>query len=47
LLPGKGTGMGLAVSQTIISDHAGELVLEQNSHGARFVIYLPASSAGH
>jgi signal transduction histidine kinase len=45
--PGKGTGMGLAVSQTIISDHAGELVLEQNSHGARFVIYLPASPAHH
>ena len=45
--PGKGTGMGLALSQTIISDHAGELLLEQNSHGARFVIYLPPSSAGH
>jgi two-component system, NtrC family, sensor kinase len=41
--PGKGTGMGLAVSQTIISEHDGDLALEQNSHGARFVIYLPAS----
>ncbi len=41
--PGKGTGMGLAVSQTIISDHDGELTLEQKSHGARFVVTLPAS----
>ena len=31
------------MSQTIISDHNGELVLEQNSHGARFVVTLPAS----
>src|SRR5208283_340606 len=43
--PGQGTGMGLAVSQTIISDHDGELALEQNSHGARFVVTLPASPA--
>lgn len=44
--PGKGTGMGLAVCQTIISDHDGELAFEQNSHGARFVVTLPASAAG-
>lgn len=44
--PGKGTGMGLAVSQTIVADHDGELTLEQNSHGARFVVTLPASRAG-
>ena len=44
--PGKGTGMGLAVSQTIVSDHDGELALEQNSHGARFVVTLPASPVG-
>ncbi len=44
--PGKGTGMGLAVSQTIISDHDGELALEPTSHGARFVITLPAVAVG-
>ena len=44
--PGKGTGMGLAVSQTIITDHDGELALEQDSHGARFVVTLPVSAVG-
>jgi len=44
--PGKGTGMGLAVSQTIISDHDGELTLEQTSRGARFVVTLPIAAVG-
>lgn len=43
--PGKGTGMGLAVSQSIVAEHDGELTLEQNSHGARFVVRLPAFQA--
>jgi signal transduction histidine kinase len=39
--PGKGTGMGLAVSQSIIRDHDGEIVLETGSVGARFTISMP------
>ncbi len=41
--PGKGTGMGLAVSQSIIRDHDGEITLEQGKRGARFVVSLPMS----
>lgn len=41
--PGKGTGMGLAVSQLIIADHEGELTLDPTSQGARFVVALPLS----
>ncbi len=39
--PGKGTGMGLAVSQSIIRDHDGEIVLETLPAGTRFTICLP------
>jgi two-component system, NtrC family, sensor kinase len=45
--PGKGTGMGLAVSQSIVRDHDGEITLESGSRGARFVVSLPASVAPH
>jgi len=38
--------MGLAVSQSIVAEHDGELTLEQNSRGARFIVTLPASHAG-
>jgi signal transduction histidine kinase len=41
--PGKGTGMGLAVSQSIVRDHDGEITLEPRPHGARFVVTLAAS----
>jgi len=41
--PGKGTGMGLAVSQSIVRDHEGEITLEPLPHGARFVVTLAAS----
>jgi signal transduction histidine kinase len=41
--PGKGTGMGLAVSQSIVRDHEGEITLEPRAHGARFVVTLAAS----
>jgi two-component system NtrC family sensor kinase len=41
--PGKGTGMGLAVSQSIVRDHDGEISLEQGIRGARFVVALAAS----
>lgn len=43
--PGKGTGMGLAVSQSIVIDHDGELLLEPSSAGAAFAVYLHASHA--
>jgi signal transduction histidine kinase len=41
--PGQGEGMGLAVSQSVISDHDGELTLQQRTQGACFVVTLPAS----
>jgi two-component system, NtrC family, sensor kinase len=41
--PGQGYGMGLAVSQSVIGDHDGELTLEQRAHGACFLVTLPAS----
>jgi two-component system, NtrC family, sensor kinase len=41
--PGKGTGMGLAVSQSIVRDHEGEITLEPSARGARFVITLALS----
>jgi len=41
--PGKGTGMGLAVSQSIVRDHDGEISLEPGARGARFVVALAAS----
>ncbi len=41
--PGKGTGMGLAVSQSIVRDHDGDLTLEPRQHGARFVVTLALS----
>jgi two-component system NtrC family sensor kinase len=45
--PGKGTGMGLAVSQSIIRDHNGEITLESRPSGARFVVAMPiAQPAG-
>jgi signal transduction histidine kinase len=40
---GQGDGMGLAISQSIIDQHDGELILESRAHGACFVITLPAS----
>jgi signal transduction histidine kinase len=39
--PGKGTGMGLAVSQSIMRDHGGELSLESGPDGARFFVSIP------
>jgi len=40
--PGKGTGMGLAVSQSILQDHDGEITVEPGpAGGARFVVTLP------
>jgi len=44
--PGKGTGMGLAVSQSIMRDHGGDLSFESGSEGARFFVTLPLAAAG-
>ncbi len=43
--PGKGTGMGLAVSQSIIRDHNGEITLESRPSGTRFVVAMPIAQA--
>jgi two-component system, NtrC family, sensor kinase len=42
---GKGTGMGLAVSQSIIRDHDGEIALETGPAGTRFTISMPIASS--
>jgi len=40
--PGRGTGMGLAVSQSIVQDHEGEITMEpRGDRGARFFVTLP------
>ncbi|TDI14453.1 MAG: HAMP domain-containing protein [Acidobacteria bacterium] len=42
----RGTGLGLAIVNRIISDHHGGIRVEENEpHGARFVIDLPADAA--
>jgi signal transduction histidine kinase len=40
---GEGTGMGLAVSQTIIQSHDGEITVESGPDGTRFFVSLPIS----
>ncbi len=44
--PGKGTGMGLAVSQSIVRDHEGEIALQTGPAGTRFTISIPIISNG-
>jgi len=44
--PGKGTGMGLAVSQSIVRDHEGEIALHTGPGGTRFTISIPIISSG-
>ncbi len=40
---GKGTGLGLSISRTIITDHKGELLVENHAEGgALFTIILPS-----
>jgi two-component system, NtrC family, sensor histidine kinase HydH len=42
---GQGHGAGLAVSQSVIGEHDGELTLEPQTSGACFIVTLPASRA--
>jgi signal transduction histidine kinase len=43
---GKGTGLGLAVSQQVVLEHGGELLVEDSPlGGARFVVVLPIARA--
>lgn len=39
--PGKGTGMGLAVTQSIIRDHLGEVSFVSDAQGTRFIVSIP------
>ena len=43
--PGKGTGMGLAVSQSIVREHDGEITFSSNASGSRFVVAIPMASS--
>ncbi|MCC1497885.1 sensor histidine kinase [Alcanivorax sp. 1008] len=47
--PGRGTGLGLALVYSIIEDHSGSIRAEspiEGDHGTRFIISLPAITAG-
>ena len=43
--PGKGTGMGLAVSQSIAREHGGEITFSSSPAGSRFVVAIPMASS--
>ncbi len=43
--PGKGTGMGLAVSQSIVREHDGEITFSSESTGSRFVVAIPMATS--
>jgi signal transduction histidine kinase len=43
--PGKGTGMGLAVSQSIVHDHNGEITLESGAAGTSFFVTMPMAQS--
>jgi two-component system NtrC family sensor kinase len=43
--PGKGTGMGLAVSQSIVREHGGEITFSSGPSGSRFVVAIPMASS--
>jgi signal transduction histidine kinase len=43
--PGKGTGLGLAMSQRIVEQMRGEIWAENVSQGAAFYVWLPAPPA--
>ncbi len=43
--PGKGTGMGLAVSQSIVREHDGEITFSSGPSGSKFVVAIPMASS--
>jgi two-component system NtrC family sensor kinase len=43
---GGGTGMGLAVSQSIIRDHRGEITFESGPGGSKFLVAVPGVPVG-
>jgi two-component system, NtrC family, sensor kinase len=43
---GGGTGMGLAVSQSIIRDHRGEITFESGPDGSKFLVAVPGVPVG-
>ncbi|MGD0076711.1 MAG: HAMP domain-containing sensor histidine kinase, partial [Candidatus Binataceae bacterium] len=43
--PGKGTGMGLAVSQSIVREHDGEITFSSGPLGTRFVVAFPMATS--
>jgi two-component system, NtrC family, sensor kinase len=43
--PGKGTGMGLAVSQSIMRAHNGEITFDSGPLGTRFFVAIPMTPA--
>ena len=40
--PGKGTGLGLTVSQGIVQEHGGRIDVASAASGATFTVRLPA-----
>jgi two-component system, NtrC family, sensor kinase len=44
--PGKGTGMGLAVSQSIMRDHNGGITFDSGPAGTRFYVTMPMAQTG-